>query len=50
MRLEYNSAKGVDLQTLACHVMELYDVSLYLLSAVRHFVPQTVLLVIFQDI
>jgi hypothetical protein len=26
LRLEYNSAKGVDVQPLARHVMELYDV------------------------
>ena len=48
--LEYNSTKGVDVRTLARHVMELSDVQLYQLSAIRHFVSQTGLLVIFRDI
>jgi hypothetical protein len=48
--LEHNSGKGVDMHTLARHVVELYGVQSYQLSANRHFFPQTGLPVISRNI
>jgi len=42
--------KGVGAHALARHVMELSDLQLYQLSAIRHFVSQTGLFVISRDI
>jgi len=36
--LEYNSTKGVDVRTLARHVVELYDVQLYSNVATLEFI------------